>query len=314
MIYGDYASLCLLSLERPQYLKTCLDSLIENTEYPYELIVHDDGSTDPEIYNYLLRLLKEDKLSQVILGNPPGYNTGIGPPMQRMFASSHGKYIVKLDADLVFEKGWLADVVKVFETFPEVVWLGLLPWRPEEAEKTFIRNETRDGVTVELRWKSIGTGFAIRRGTYEKLDHLPEFSTSLSEDVTICSKVYPALCLCRSPERPSLELLDKGWLVTIPKGKVHSVPARGYRGIFSVYDEQGNRWRRPQHFHPRIHGDLEKHPIEIARQKGKPYYRKFSGSPLAPLEEIGDGDETNFRLSEDASTGRKCGNLYEVRI
>ena len=298
-ITGDYATICVLSLERPKQLKICLESIIANTDYPYELIVHDDGSTHPEVHQYLLKLLQEDKISTVIFGSPPGYNVGVGTPIQRMFSAAHGKYIIKLDNDTHVKKGWLSQSVKVFETFPEVVWLGLMRWE-ETDELTLIRKETRNNLTVELRWKAITTAFMIKRESLKKVGDFPEFSTSLSDDVTICGAIYPALCLCRSPERSPLELLEEGWLVTTtPKDdKIISSPGRS---LVNVFDRVGNSYRRPFHFHPRVFGNFEKYPIEVARRGERPFSRLLSSQPLPPLDEIGVGNERDFRLNQNSS-------------
>ena len=300
-ITGDYVSICVLSLERPKQLKICLESIIANTEYPYELLIHDDGSTHPEVYQYLVKMLREDKVSTVIFGSPPGYNTGVGTPIQRMFSAAHGKYVVKLDNDTHVKKGWLAQSVRVFETFPEVVWLGLMRWK-ETDDLTLIRTETRDGLTVELRWKAITTAFMVKREDLK--GDLPEFSTSLSDDVTICGALYPALCLCRSDERPPLDLLEEGWLVTtVPKDdKIASIPGRS---LVNIRDNSGNLYRRPFHFHPRVFGDFNKYKIEVARRGGKPFGRPLSLVDLPPLDEIGIGNKKDFRLNQKSSVRKE---------
>src|SRR5688572_5605576 len=45
-LQGDFASLCVLSYERPTFLRDTLKSLKDKPGAPYELIIHDDGSKD----------------------------------------------------------------------------------------------------------------------------------------------------------------------------------------------------------------------------------------------------------------------------
>jgi len=299
-LYGDYASLCLQTLERPNALEKCLASLWAHTHYPHELLIHDDGSTHPLVQDWLFASYRRGFISTLIMGNPPGYNTGPGVPLHRLFQCSHGKYIVKLDADLTFEDGWLARAVEVFENFPEVVWLGLVAW-PGEDETTFIREETRAGITISLHWKAMTSAFMVRRTSLEAVGHFPEFSTSFSDDVTLCGRVFPGLCLCREDFRPPLEVLDAGWLAILPV--THPIPGSGT--IIHVRDKQGKTWRRPIHSHPRVFGDHNKFPLVLARSGGRPYTQPLSRQPLPALEDIarkGTASYSTLQLTQEAST------------
>lgn len=303
-LYGDYASLCLQTLERPDALVKCMTSLWEHTHYPYELLVHDDGSTHPSVQDWLLASWKSGLISALIYGNPPGYNTGTGVPLHRLFQCSHGRYVVKLDADLIFEDGWLEDAVRVMEAFPEVVWLGLVYWARFH-DKSLIRKESRAGVDIELHWKAITTAFMVRRTALEPLGHLPEYSTSFSDDVTMCGAIFPGLCLCRTEERPPLEVLTKGWLATLPKGWNKVRPQSGSGTVVNVTVPSGATYHRPTHYHPHVVGDLKRFPISLARLGGHPYSRGLwgEGDVVPPLEELGTGEGRDFRISQEASTG-----------
>lgn len=297
--YGDYASLCLQTLERPNALKECLTSLRKHTHFPHELLIHDDGSTHPRVQRLLYRAWKRGNISSLIFGNPPGYNTGPGVPLHRLFQCSHGRFIVKLDADLAFDDGWLEQAVKVFEVFPEVVWLGLIAW-PREDPKTFIRAEKRGGLTLPLHWKGMTSAFMVRRTSLEPLGHLPEFSTSFSDDVTLCGKVFPGLCLCRDDYRPHLKALEDGWLAILPV--THPIPGSGT--TIHIHDKEGKVWRRPVHSHPRVFGDHNKFPIVLTRLRGRPASQPLSRQPMPALEDIavpGTAAYSTLQLTQEAS-------------
>lgn len=300
-LYGDYASLCLQTLERPDALVKCMTSLWEHTHYPYELLVHDDGSTHPSVQDWLLASWKSGLISALTFGNPPGYNTGPGAPLHRSFQCSHGGYIVKIDADLEFEDGWLARAIKVFQTFPEVVWLGLIAW-PEEDPKTFIAEETRAGIKISLHWKAMTSAFMVRRSSLEPLGHLPEFSTSFSDDVTLCGKLFPGLCLCRDDDRPDPKILDEGWLAILPV--THPIPGSGT--VVHIHTGDGKWWRRPVHSRPWVFGDRNRYPVVLTHSRGQPFKPLQTRHPLPPLEDVAIPDTPSYeelRLTYRASTG-----------
>lgn len=109
-----FASLCVLSYKRPERLKECLTSLINNTNYPYELIVNLDGSDDPENLNFVHNLYLQAKVSKYIVSN--GGNRGVGKSFANCVGVSDGDYICKIDADLTFhDPKWLEEGVKIID-------------------------------------------------------------------------------------------------------------------------------------------------------------------------------------------------------
>jgi hypothetical protein len=50
---AGFASCCVLSFNRIQFLRQSLNSMKAHAEYPMEIIVHDDGSTQPMLPAYL---------------------------------------------------------------------------------------------------------------------------------------------------------------------------------------------------------------------------------------------------------------------
>ena len=119
-------SLVVLSFNRPNYLANTLLSLKENTHYPYELIVVDDGSMTNSNVPLLQEMAEEKELSCLVIN--PGKNQGVGASINKGFHMAHGKYLVKLDSDLKYKPGWLTKAVALMETFPEVGILGLFKY------------------------------------------------------------------------------------------------------------------------------------------------------------------------------------------
>lgn len=105
------ASLCVLSYKRPDRLKQCIESLIQNTSYPYELIINADGNDDSENIDYLVKLHKEGKISKLIISG--GGNRGVGKSFANCVGVSDGDYICKIDTDLTFRPNWLETGINI---------------------------------------------------------------------------------------------------------------------------------------------------------------------------------------------------------
>jgi len=57
------ASLIVLAYERPDFLVRTMTSLLNTPMgYPAEIIVNNDGSTDPEVLEYLTQLARQHKI------------------------------------------------------------------------------------------------------------------------------------------------------------------------------------------------------------------------------------------------------------
>jgi len=176
------ASLVVLSFNRPEYLHRTIASLKRFTTYPYELIVVDDGSFERANSEFLLELYRAKQLSCLILN--PGLNQGVGASINKGFRCSHGKYLFKLDSDLEFTPFWLEKTIGIMETFPEIGVLGLFHYHydPCDARKMFIRKETRDGLTIEVHQKQVGSTMVFHRRIYDKYGDFTEGSHSFGED------------------------------------------------------------------------------------------------------------------------------------
>lgn len=108
----SFASVCVLSYERLGFLKDCLASMMIHADADFELIVHDDGSEDPELRRWLVAHVEDGTISTLLM-NPPGWNQGQGIAMNRMAAVAKGDPIIKCDQDLIFKPGWLKKVQRV---------------------------------------------------------------------------------------------------------------------------------------------------------------------------------------------------------
>lgn len=175
-------SLCILSFNRPNYLHQTIASLKEATSYPYELIVVEDGSYVEDNADFLWKLYKAKTISCLILN--PGKNQGVGSSINKAFHVAHGKYLIKLDSDLEYTPGWLEKTVNIMETFPEIGCFGLFSYHypPARWQDLLIRNETRNGITIQVCEDQVGSTMCIPRKVYEEFGDFIEGSYAHGSD------------------------------------------------------------------------------------------------------------------------------------
>lgn len=183
----DFASCCILSFNRLQFLQQSIETLKQNAEYPVEIIVHDDGSHDLDLRRWLNEMVEAGEISTVIF-NPPGHNQGQGVALNRMFDMARGDPIIKLDHDLLYKPGWLRQCVSILEenkrqfpVEPRIGALGLFKYSapPVEHHEMFKRawsgwEEVQDFV---------GSAFLVPRDTWEKHRPFEERSAAFAEDI-----------------------------------------------------------------------------------------------------------------------------------
>lgn len=193
----DYATCCILSYERPEFLTTAVSTLLANAGAPLELIVHDDGSSDPRVYDRLLEWQSAGIVSSLIL-NPPGHNQGQGTALNRMFNMASGDPIIKLDQDLIFAPDWLRSVQDLLaenrkysgsytrssgadrEKEERIGLLGLFHYHHDPVATLKCKLKQYKG------WQShthiCGSGFAVTRDCWRRLGPFEEHSEAFAED------------------------------------------------------------------------------------------------------------------------------------
>jgi glycosyltransferase involved in cell wall biosynthesis len=187
----SYASLCFLSYQRPAFLRQAITTALVGADEPVEVIIHDDGSTDPEVLRLIYTLHQRGEVSSIIM-NAPGCNLGQGVALNALFHKASGDPIIKLDQDLRFRQGWLKTVKEILED-ERVGLCALFKYEhdPVDWRKTIVTD-------VELLQRGIehadlprgysfhshicGSGMAIPRRVWEMLGPFEEGSEAFSED------------------------------------------------------------------------------------------------------------------------------------
>jgi glycosyltransferase involved in cell wall biosynthesis len=197
---SDYASVGLLSYNRPAFLQDAISSIHEHASAPFELIVHDDGSSDQQVYDVLMAEYTAGRISTLIL-NPPGHNQGVGTAINRMFKLGSGDPLIKLDQDLLMGPGWLARTQEILaenrqysrdykqrtgntpKAQPRIGMLGLLHYHhdPVASMKCKLKDHGHTKMWQE-HTHILGSAFALTRDAWRKFGPLAEHSAAFAED------------------------------------------------------------------------------------------------------------------------------------
>jgi|ERR1035437_1720554 glycosyltransferase involved in cell wall biosynthesis len=139
---NNFASLCILAWKRPEKLVSTLKTLHETLDYPAEVIINFDGGDMSALY-----ATNTDYYSKAIINR--GENRGIAKAFENCLSLAEGKYIFKVDADLIFYPHWLSKAVECLETHPDVKAVSLFNYRHHDPkDKRFNVLEERDNCFI----------------------------------------------------------------------------------------------------------------------------------------------------------------------
>ena len=152
--------------EMPDVLRTCLESIWENTEKPYDLMVFDNGSCE-EVRQYLLEEYKNGRIQYLVLSEK---NLGKGGAWNIMLSAAPGEIIAYSDNDCLYHKDWLPRSLELLETFPNT---GMVTSRPFRTPTEFYSR------TVD--WAQETPAAAVGRGDFIPYEVFREFDRSLAQ-------------------------------------------------------------------------------------------------------------------------------------
>jgi len=173
-------SVGVLSYERQKWLYNTLNSLVNNTNYPFQLIVNDDGSHDRSSLPYAA------ELGATIITNNFGWNEGVGRSINKCFKISDGDILIKVDTDLEFKPQWLEKTVKLFEDNERLGLLGLCHYFLDPVDKNQTVINWYDD--HEEHTHILGSCFAVRREVYEQFG-IGSYSAAFAEDWELMKKI-----------------------------------------------------------------------------------------------------------------------------
>ncbi len=113
-------SIIFLTFNALKYTKLAVQSVLEHTQYPYELIIVDNHSTDGT-RNYLLELSKQHPHIKAIFNKK---NKGFAAGNNQGVRKAKGKYVLVLNNDVLVADGWLSALVDALEKDPAIGMVG----------------------------------------------------------------------------------------------------------------------------------------------------------------------------------------------
>ena len=162
-------------------LKTCLNSIWENTQLPFDLMVFDNSSCSP-VREYLRNAQEDGKIQYLVLSER---NYGKAGAWNFIFGAAPGKYIAYADSDVYHHPGWLEPQIQLLERFQRTGMVTGMPmWTPEKySTSTVAWAEGTEDVFIErgkkLEWKdywkhsrSLGSDEKKAREHYDSIDSL----------------------------------------------------------------------------------------------------------------------------------------------
>jgi glycosyltransferase involved in cell wall biosynthesis len=147
-------------------LKLCLQSILSNTDEPFDLMVFDNGSC-AEVVDYLSGMSKQNQIQYLTLSEK---NLGKVGAWNFIFGAAQGDYIAYADSDVYFLPGWLSKTLEVFNAFPDV---GTVSGLPRRQRKDFCENSIKR--VYEL------PGVSVQRGKFMPEEWITEHARSLGK-------------------------------------------------------------------------------------------------------------------------------------
>lgn len=180
------------------YTERCIESIIKNTQYPYRLIIIDNGS-EKETREYLEGLKNDKRIlpgRYMLIRNEK--NLGCTKAINQGIEASTAEYVCLLNNDTIMMNGWLTEMVKVAEMSPEIGIINTAsnnnglwkPWYMSWENFSESLRKKYSGRYVEMA-VAVGFCYIIKREVINKIGVLTEeFGLGNFEDTEYCMRAF----------------------------------------------------------------------------------------------------------------------------
>lgn len=162
--------IALLTWNRIELTRKCIDSILKYTTVPFNLMVADNNSTDGT-REYLLDLYRSKKIHRLLLFDR---NTGVACATNSLWELSQSDYFFKLDNDIEIKRpGWASEMSGIIQRNPEVD-ITAFSFLKQFQNRDFPLITLSGGDTVQDTRFFGGGCFMIPKKTHRKLGYFCE--------------------------------------------------------------------------------------------------------------------------------------------
>ena len=112
-----------ITYNRIDSTKLTLPRLLHSTEYPFNLTIVDNGSTDNSV-DYLTEIVRKYHLRKPMKLILNRINEGLSKPTNTFWRESKADLVGKIDNDILVENGWLEKLVNAHEKVHDLAIVG----------------------------------------------------------------------------------------------------------------------------------------------------------------------------------------------
>lgn len=102
-----------------KYLKKCIESIFDNTENPFEVIIINDGSNDNSLK--IIKELMKKYINIVLIDN---FNNGVSYSRNLGIRKAKGDYVMFVDADDELKKNWFDEIKNHVQENYDVIYFS----------------------------------------------------------------------------------------------------------------------------------------------------------------------------------------------
>lgn len=205
---NDHVDIVIVNYNTRTFLEGCLNSIQRNTDYPHNLIIIDNHSTDSS--RAYLDKIRHSKGITVIINEE---NYGCARAWNQGIRAGTGKYILFLNPDTLVTPQWLSKMVACAESDPKIAVVG-----NKQVDLNGVINYA--GVVMEK-------GKVIWRGVGEKDG--PDRYNQMCDCIDVCGACY----LIKRELIPVIGVFDERFFLYAEESDYsHRVRLLGYRVVY----------------------------------------------------------------------------------